>query len=165
MACMSDPRILGAGLLPTPFTAAEIRAASGAGKTIRLLVEEPDGARYERVNRFSECDDEGATLERWRVAVDGGVDGEVSTARVTWIELQGHAAFPAGRTIVSEDVLELPIGRVECRRYDVRIDDSADAATEIFWFATAHPGMPVRYEVLTPAGTQRTTVVAVDVVR
>ncbi|WP_051159361.1 hypothetical protein [Agromyces subbeticus] len=166
---MSDPRVLGPGLLPTPFTADEIRRASGTGKTIRLLVEEPGGQRYERVNRFSNCDDQGATLERWRVAADGGVDGEVSTARVTWHELQGHAAFPIERTTVTDEVLELPIGRLACRRYGVHgdepgePDESADAAAETFWFAASHPGMPVRYEVPTPAGTQRTTVIAVDV--
>lgn len=33
-----------------------------------------------------------------------------------------------------------PIGGLECLRYDVR----RDGGTSTFWFATAHPGMPVR---------------------
>ena len=164
---MSDPDELGPGLLPTPFTADEIRAASGSGKTIRLLVEEPGGT-FERVNRFSDCDDEGATLERWRVAPDGGVDGEVASGRVTWLELQQHAAFPVDRTTVTEETIDLPIGRVECLRYVTRDGDAADgadAASETFWFARAFPGMPVRYQSQTPAGVVRTTVLAVDVMR
>ena len=34
-----DPHVLGPGLLPTPFTADEIRVACGSGRTMRLLVE------------------------------------------------------------------------------------------------------------------------------
>ncbi|WP_139415834.1 hypothetical protein [Agromyces laixinhei] len=161
---MSDPHLLGPGLLPTPFTADEIRDASGSGKTIRILVEEPGGETFERVNRFSDCDDEGATLERWRVAVDGEVDGEVASGRVTWRELQGHAAFAAERTTLTEETLELPIGSVECLRYDTR-DETPDAPIETFWFARAFPGMPVRYESPTPAGIVCTTVLAVEATR
>ena len=159
---LPDPHVLGPGLLPTPFTADEIRAGTASGRTIRLLVEEPEGERYERVSHLTECDDEGATLERWRIAADGGIDGEVARARVTWLELQEHAAFPADRTSVSSETLELPIGRVECLRYDTRVDESADAAAARFWFSPVHQGMPVRYEVSTPAGVQRTTMVAVE---
>ncbi|MGW9631841.1 hypothetical protein ACWGST_14160 [Agromyces sp. NPDC055520] len=168
---MSDPHLLGPGLLPTPFTADEIRSASGAGKLIRILVEQPDGERFERINRFSDCDADGAMLERWLVAADGGVEGEVSSGRVTWRELQGHAAFPADRTTVVEETLELPIGRVECLRYDTRDEAGdgdereADVAAETFWFARAFPGMPVRYESPTPVGVVRTTVLAVEVMR
>lgn len=161
---LSDPHVLGPGLLPTPFTADEIRAGTARGRKIRLRVEEPDGERFERISHLTECDDEGATLERWRLAADGGIDGEVSRARITWRELQEHAAFPADRTSVSSETLDLPIGRVECLRYDTRIDESADAPVATFWFSPAHRGMPVRYEVSTPAGVQRTTMVAVEVV-
>ena len=131
----------------------------------RLDVEQPDGERFERVNRFSDCDAEGATLERRLVAADGGAEGEVSAGRVTWLELQWHAAFPAERTTVTEETLELPMGRLECVRYDTREGDVTDAPVESFWFARAFPGMPVRYESPTPAGIVRTTVVAVDVMR
>lgn len=159
-----DPHVLGPGLLPTPFTADEIRDATGTGKTIHILVEAPGGASFERVNRFTECDDEGATLERWRVTPEGGVDGEVASGRVTWLELQGHAAFPAERTTVGEETIDLAVGRVECLRYDTR-DEAPDAPAETFWFARAFPGMPVRFEASTPAGVVRTTVLAVDVMR
>ncbi|SIN83756.1 hypothetical protein [Agromyces cerinus] len=168
---MSDPddaidsHLLGPDLLPTPFTADEIRNASGSGTTIRILVEEPDGGAFERVNRFSDCDDDGAILERWRVAPGGGVDGEVARGRVTWRELQGHAAFPAATTSRREEMLDLPIGRVECLRFDTRDDEAPDAPVETFWFARALPGMPVRFESPTPAGVVRTTVLAVEVVR
>ena len=49
----------------------------------------------------------------------------MSSGRVTWRELQGHAAFPVERTTVTEETIDLPIGRVECLRYDTRDDESA----------------------------------------
>lgn len=152
----SDPHVIGPGLLPTPFTAAEIRDATGTGKTIRLRVELPDGSAFERVNRFRETDAEGATLDRW----NGESPGDVASGRVTWAELQSHAAFPADRTTLSTETIELPIGRVECLRYDTK--DAPDADTETFWFSTAHPGMPVRFDSPADGGMVRTTVVSVE---
>lgn len=155
-----DPHVLGPGLLPTPFTADEIRDAASGGKTIRILVEEPDGTTVHRVNRFRDLDAEGATLERWTSGPTGIVQGEIASSRVTWRELQGHATFRAEQTTLSSETLELPIGSVDCLRYEVR--DSADAEPDVFWFATAHPGMPVRFESPTDAGVQRTTVVRIE---
>ncbi|UOQ87649.1 hypothetical protein MUN74_10015 [Agromyces endophyticus] len=157
-----DPHLLGPGLLPTPFTADEIRAASGTGKTIRLVVDLPDGTSFERVNRFTDLDDEGATLSQWRLGVDGGVDGPVTSERVTWLELQEHAAFPAEHTTRETEVLDLAFGRVECLRYEVRHEPEHPGVAR-FWFALEHPGMPVRYEVPTPTGVVRTSVVSIDV--
>ncbi|MFD5213818.1 hypothetical protein [Microbacterium sp. NPDC058345] len=146
-----DDRVLGPGLLPTPFTAAEIRASSRGGKTIRLLVESADGTSFERLNRFRDGDDEGATLEQWRA----DAPEQISSNRVTWRELQQHAAFPIDGTRVSTEHIDLPMGRLECLRYDRQATEEEPSAT--FWFALAHPGMPVRFE----AGGQRTTVLSI----
>lgn len=141
-----DPHVLGPGLLPTPFTAAEIRDATGAGKLIRLQLDGPDGPLGEHVNRFRETDAEGATLDRWAVADPRAV---VSN-RVTWLELQGHAAFDAGTTSVSTVSLSSPLGELTCRRYDT--EDG------VFWFSIAHPGMPVLHE----SEGLRTTVLSIE---
>ncbi|REJ05715.1 hypothetical protein DY023_09010 [Microbacterium bovistercoris] len=146
-----DPHVLGPGLLPTPFSAAQIAASSRAGKEIRMRVELADGTTFERFSRFRDGDDEGATLEQWRAdAADA-----VSSRRVTWRELQEHAAFPVETTVASVDTVDLPLGRLECLRYDTA---AADEPPATFWFSPEHPGMPVRYEVRTDAGTSRTTV-------
>jgi hypothetical protein len=47
-----DPHILGPGLLPTPFTADEIRAGCPDGRFIRLLVEVDVQEPFIRTNRF-----------------------------------------------------------------------------------------------------------------
>jgi len=184
MASMTDPHLLGPGLLPTPFTADEIRTGCPDGRTIRLFVEPAEGEPFERVNRFVEADETGATIERWWVGPDGLVDGEVERERTSWLDLQRHAAFPADRTTSSRETLELPIGTVECLRYDVRPEASvgasvsaADAApgavtgavvdghaVATFWFSLAHPGMPVRYEQVADAGgIDRTTMVGDEI--
>jgi hypothetical protein len=180
MASMTDPYLLGPGLLPTPFTADEIRAGCPDGRTIRLFVEPAEGEPFERVNRFVEGDESGATLERWWVGPDGLVDGEVERERTSWVDLQRHAAFPAERTTRSRETIELPIGHVECLRYDVRPEASVDAAelapgvvprgatagwpVATFWFSPAHPGMPVRYEQPGVGGAvDRTTMVSDEV--
>lgn len=154
--CMpTDAHVLDPGLLPTPFTAAEIREAIGSGTTIRLFVESPDGSTHERINRFRETDAEGATLDRWFTESPD----DVLSSRVTWAELQEHAAFPIDHTTVTTETLELEIGRVECRRYDT--SDGPDAPVETYWFSLGHPGMPVRYEVPLDHGILRTTVLSI----
>lgn len=150
-----DPHVLGDGLLPTPFTAAEIRRAAGNGLTIVLFVESPDGSQHERINRFEQTDAEGATLRAW--FTDAPEDAV--TSRVTWRELQEHASFPRAHTTVTDEDLALPFGRVTCRRYEIA--DAPDAPVETYWFSLAHPGMPVRYEVPLDGGMLRTTVQSV----
>ncbi|MEU4013830.1 hypothetical protein AB0E56_01070 [Microbacterium sp. NPDC028030] len=141
-----DPHLLGPGLLPTPFTAAEIRDATGQGTTIHLLLEGPDGPLGEHVNRFHDVDDEGATLDRWAAADPKAV----VSSRVTWAELQRHAAFDAGTTSVSTVTLSSPLGELTCRRYDT--EDG------VFWFSVSHPGMPVQFE----SDGMRTTVLSIE---
>jgi hypothetical protein len=142
----SDPYLLGPGLLPTPFTAAEIRDATGSGKLIHLLLEGPYGPLGEHVNRFRDTDEEGATLDRWAAADPKAVVSD----RVTWAELQGHAAFDAGTTSVSTVSLSTPLGQLTCRRYDT--------GEGVFWFSVDHPGMPVQHE----ADGMRTTVLSIE---
>lgn len=145
-----DPHLLGPGLLPTPFTADEIRRATGNGKTIRLRIDLPDGSSIERINRFRETDAEGATLDQCTVLAPE----QVSSKRVTWSELQAHAAFPAETTTVSIETIDLPMGALRCLRYDT--EDG------IFWFSVEHPGMPVRYQAMADGGVMRTTVLGFD---
>lgn len=152
----SDPHVLGPGFWPTPFTAAEIREASRGGKTIRLLVEHPDGARTERVNSFSDGDDDGAMLTQWVI----GDDAPATERRVTWAELQGHASFPHDRSHRSTETIDHPLGHLECIRFDVR--SHPDAAPATFWFALAFPGMPVLYETPVEGGIERTIVTTIE---
>ncbi len=138
----SDPHILGPGLLPTPFTADEIRRGCPDGRLIRLLVEVDGQEPFHRTNRFVGGDAEGATIESQRLTLDGRPLGEVDAARATWTQLQAHASFPAATTTRIAETIETPLGSNDCVRYTQT--DGATVST--FWFAKAAPGMPIRYQ-------------------
>jgi hypothetical protein len=129
------------GHAPTPFTANEIRQGCPAGRTIRLLVESAVGETFIRTTRFVECDEQGAIQERTVFSADGKPLGPVQTGKSSWAELQAHASFPAERTAISEEFLDTPLGRLDCLRYTV----TDESTVKTFWFATARPGMPVRF--------------------
>jgi hypothetical protein len=135
-----DPHVLAPGRAPTPFTADEIRDATAVGKAIRRRVDEVGEASFYLVSRYVECDEEGAVLERSRLALDGSPLGEPQVNRMTWLDLQGHASFPADVTTIESERLATAIGELDCLRYTVR-----DGATdEILWFAKNLPGMPIQ---------------------
>ena len=152
-----DPHVLAPGHAPTPFLAEEIRDASPPGRSIKIRIDVPGETSVYRVNRYVECDQGGATLERTMLALDGSPLGEPDVGPVTWLELQAHASFPADSTTIESERIETEIGTHDCLRYTVS-DGSTD---EIFWFATDLPGMPIRYLTRTD-GEGVTTVSVVE---
>ena len=111
-----------------------------AGRTIRRRVDAVGETPFHLVSRFVECDEAGATMERSRLSLDGSPLGEPEVDRVTWLELQAHASFPADATTIESERIETAIGELDCLRYTVR-----DGATEeVFWFAKDLPGMPIQ---------------------
>jgi hypothetical protein len=96
---------------------------------------------------YVETDDEGAILE-----------SNGTRHRVTWREMQNHASFPAEVTTIHEDVVEGPLGRMECLGYRVVADDT----TSTFWFAKDRPGMPVLFTTETDGTLVSTTMVIAD---
>ena len=152
----ADPHQLREGDLPTPFTANEIRAANPVGSTIRMRIERAGADPVINVSRYLSADESGAVRESWDETPTGERIGEPEQSRETWLDLQEHASFPAAETRVDDDVIELPIGRLVCRRYTQTTSDSV----RTFWFALDLPGQPVRWEIR--AGSQ--LVMAVTVV-
>ncbi len=129
-------------LLPTPFTAAQIRTACPAGLTLRYRVERRGEEPRISVTRYVSVDHEEATRESWVESLDGVPEGEVERDTSSWLVLQQHAAFPRATTQRTEEILDLPAGRFECSRY-TRVDGNG---TWRFWFARELPGQPVRFE-------------------
>lgn len=129
------------GQAPTPFTADEIREGCPPGRTVRFRVGVPGETAFLRVSRFVECDATGATIERSRLALDGSPLADPQADRMTWRDLQAHAAFAAAGTTIEPERIVTAIGELDCLRYTVR-----DGATEeVFWFARDLPGMPVQW--------------------
>lgn len=138
---MPDPHVLRPDHAPTPFTADQIRGRCPEGKTVRVLIERAGAPAYQRVTRFVDVDESGATLVRSELAADGTARTEPETDRVTWLDLQSHASFPADVTTIEPERITTALGELDCLRYTV-LDEGAES---VFWFATDHPGMPVRY--------------------
>ena len=136
-----DPHVLEDGHQPTPFTAAEIRAASRLGRTVRQIVEVDGTAPVSRVQEFVEVDDAGATRLVYKVGPDGSRQ-DARRSRSTWLDLQRHASMPIETTTIDEVTIDSPMGPLDCLRYTARDGE----AIETFWFARSMPGMPVRTE-------------------
>lgn len=137
-----DPHVLRPDHLPTPFTAAEIRAGCPPGRTVRSLVVETGAESIVRVTRFVSCDADGADRESWAETPDGRRLTEPTPDHSTWLEFQEHASMPADATRIDEETIEIPAGTYDCLRY-TRVDGDTIAT---FWFAKAAPGMPLRFE-------------------
>ncbi|MCK0110717.1 hypothetical protein MWU75_00980 [Ornithinimicrobium sp. F0845] len=138
---MDTSRILHEGHAPTPFTAEQIRTHCPDGLRVTLAVESPEGTTF-HTDTFRDGDREGVTLESCPSDAQGTPTGPARTTRVTWLDLQEHASFPAEQTAVGEETITGPLGILPCLRYDVRLA----AGPVTFWFAVGHPGMPVRFE-------------------
>jgi hypothetical protein len=138
---MSDPRLLGDGLAPTPFTADEIRAGCPDGHWLLVRTERAGAASFHR-NGFEEGDPAGCVLTSVVTDASGRPTGDVLRQRASWLDLQAHAAFPAERTTVVPERIRLAFGERDCLRYEV--DGDGDGETSTFWFALEQPGMPVR---------------------
>jgi hypothetical protein len=154
-----DPHLLSPDLLPTPFSADEIRDGCPPGRTCRTLVELADGTAHVRVSRFGEHTEDGCLYERWVESVDGVIDGEPAVSPVPWLALQRHAGFTAAVSTVAPERISTPLGELDCLRYDVR--DGEDVTT--FWFAHSLPGMPVKVvEVVAGQAVETATMVSND---
>jgi len=137
-----DPHVVHPDHLPTPFTAEEIRAACGVGRTLRFRVEAAGEEPAVLVTRYVENDPEGGVQESWRETPDGRRLSEPQRERSTWLELQEHASFPSDLTERAEETIDIPAGRFACLRYT----RTGPEGTWRFWFAHDLPGQPVRFE-------------------
>lgn len=151
-----DPHVLDVDHLATPFTAAEIAAATPVGWWVESVETVGDAVVGRTPTTFVRCDADGADFERVALDDDGRPAGQARTSSATWIGLQLHASFPAETATRSAETVDTPLGRLDCLRYDVVAGDAAMT----FWFSVAHPGQPIRYLLESPDGVRVTTVTA-----
>lgn len=145
--------------LPTPFSAAQIRAGCPAGRTIRIREDAAGEEPSYRSIVFTGVDAETTTQELQPTDADGRPVGEPMVGHSSWLDLQRHASQPADTTEVAEVALELPFGTFDCWLYTVLRPD----AELRFWFAKELAGMPVQIEAwVDGALASRTLMVAND---
>ena len=131
-------------IAPVPFPAALIRAHTSDGRTYLFRIEEAGKpAMLERM-RFTDVDDDGATLSEIAWPADGPApEAAGEAAHVTWDALEHHGHYPRAATTIVMSSTDVPAGHFDCRLYTVAGDGSVTRA----WFADALPGAPVRLEV------------------
>lgn len=137
-----DSHVLRPDHLPTPFTAAEIREGCPPGRTVRSLVVAAGADPYVQVTRFVSGDEAAAEQDSWTETIDGRQLTEPRRHRSTWLEFQRHASMPAAQTRIERESIDIPAGHYDCLRYTRTDGDRVDT----FWFATAAPGMPLKFE-------------------
>jgi len=129
--------------LPTPFSAAQIRASSAPGRAYKFRMEPPDAAPYFDRWEFIGGDHEQADRTRWSEELDGTVRDEPEVVRSTWLDFQSHASYPRDRTTISVESVTTPAGGFDCWVYAVANDDGSVTRAA---FAKGLPGPPVLLE-------------------
>jgi hypothetical protein len=131
-------------MLPTPFTAEQIRTEWVEGFRLTVRRWAPDGERLERW-RVVAADAEGVEIENAVVDADGAVVGDPVTRRSTWAELRDHASFPAAAATRSREARSTALGVLEGWRYTVTGPEAG--MTSEFFFVDSLPGAPVQMTV------------------
>jgi hypothetical protein len=123
-----------AGRAPTPFTAAELRAATPEGRSLTFLVEGPGKAPFQKRYRF---------LATELLDDDGKVFGKPEMVSSTWDELRMQASWPKEQVDITDVTAETPAGSFACRRYVVteKTEDGEKRTTALY--ARSLPGPPV----------------------
>jgi hypothetical protein len=116
---------------PTPYTSAQLRAATKAGRTYRYRVEAAGKPPSERVMTFVSVDSDGADLV---------TEGE-GKKRMTWEELRRQAEFPEAIVRTREEKVTVPAGTFDCVVYVV-LGEGGEATS--FYYAKDLPGAPVQ---------------------
>jgi len=128
-----------------PYTAAQIREATPAGRRIVLRVVEPGKPDVKRVLEFAAADANGVDIRSETIDAAGKVV-DTSNDHATWVELLSHAAFPKAKVEVKHRTISIPLGTLMCTVYTVT-GDGPDPEVTTYYFAESMPGPPVFYFV------------------
>jgi len=146
IAFAADPAVL-----PTPFTADQIRDAMPTGAHIHIETHNEAGVGYLDWT-VTEADAEHVVL-RSIVTPEGGAALPPRELRTTWEELRTHAELPTAVSSRRPTKIQTPWGKLPGWRYKTReTDEQGLQVTTTMWFATAIPGPPVRMETATRGG-------------
>ena len=126
--------------LPTPFSAAEIRAACGPGRVNVFRVTPADGDPYLSITRFTGGDDTTGHFEAKSTDLDGNRFSPIEQTYSEWSRLQAHASYAEASTELTREKVDTGAGTFDCWRYTSTGEDGVTVA----WFAESLPGPPVR---------------------
>jgi hypothetical protein len=128
---------------PTPYTAEEIRNACPEGRTDTLRIERGKET-WTHTMTFLKCDAEGTDVESTNILADGTT--KTTKDRLTWVDFQAQASFPEIDTKITDETIETPAGKFECRVYTVRKREG-DPAVFRLYFAKNLAGHPIKMTI------------------
>ncbi len=137
----SDPTIA-----RRPYSPEEIRGNMPVGSWTRYRLEQAGRPPVLRTTEVTAADAEGVTMSSTLTSESGESLGPPQEERAGWVELQHHATFPLGSTVVTEQRLDTPSGAWDCWLYTVSTMTDGTPEVARFHFAKDKPGAPVRYE-------------------
>lgn len=129
-------------VLPTPFTAEEIRGGCMPGTQVVFRLDVKGQPPMKQFMRFTEDDGENATVVSWMESTDGQPLGPRNTQVTAWSELRDHALLPEG-TKRERASVTVEQGTHEGWHYVEPIKDERGEGTRSYWFADRFPGPPV----------------------
>jgi hypothetical protein len=142
-----------------PFTPEQIRSGTPDGHTLDIVTTREGEVVDRRRTIYFDPDETSVSMRLAPLSATGAVGAGAMEARTTWADLRDHAVFPAETTTVTKETINTPLGSLPCTRYDV----ASGETTLAYWFAAAHPGMPVRYATLSDGiEVEVTTVVSIS---
>jgi hypothetical protein len=142
-----------------PFTPEQIRSGTPDGHTLDIVTTREGEVVDRRRTIYFDPDETSVSMRLAPLSAAGVVGAEAMEARTTWVDLRDHAIFPAETTTVITETIDTSLGSLPCTRYDVAKGET----TLAYWFAAAHPGMPVRSATLSDGiEVEVTTVVAIS---
>ncbi len=143
VGCASSTPPPSSQLARPPFTAAQIRDATQAGRTYvwKLTAE---GRSFRRRLKFVEVDAEQATTEAVNLLDDGNPLGETELKTQTWDDFVKHAAWPKDGTTITDDHITVGAGEFDCMLYTIDEQKEGQHVVTRAWFAKNLPGAPVK---------------------
>jgi hypothetical protein len=144
MATTPPPAVPEAGapeVAPTPYTAAEIRAANRPGTVYRFKIETSGEPTQISVMEFtSGTNDESAEVKSQILEESGNAIGPPNVQRTAWDDLRKHAEFPRAALSVAPGSIEVPAGKFDAMVYTV---NAPNGETAKYYFAKSYAGPPV----------------------
>jgi hypothetical protein len=133
-------------LLPTPFTADQIRDALPRGTRIIYRVQRGTDAPVLDEWTFTRSDEVGATVRSRNLEIDGRAPlTDWTEERLSWTELRDHASYEQRKTTVEEGRLETPMGAFDTVIYIVQgKSPDGEPTVSSFEFGKDLAGPPLR---------------------
>jgi hypothetical protein len=136
-----------AEIVDPPYPADQIRDATQVGRRYVFRFEAAGQPTQVHTIEFVEVSERGCTMRRTVADAQGRSQGEPIESHATWLELEGHAHYPAADTTVEEAELEVPAGVFSCLLYVVEETQGGIESESRYYFARDLPGPPVKVVV------------------